>query len=658
MSKDGKPVATSAVEVLDRLRAGLPKGEERPGQVEMARAVEEASRHGGALVVEAGTGTGKSLGYLSAIVATERRAVVATSTINLQEQLVYKDLPFIAERLGLGEGFYALLKGRSNYLCRQKLAECAEPAATLFPGEGPDPEQLGRIRSWAETTEAGDKSELDFLPTAATWGAVSSTGDECPGAGNCPMGESCFAERARGAAEAASVIVANTHLYAAHVASRGRILPEHEVIVFDEGHEVEPILSHALGGELRPGHLIALANTVKHIVDDEPLDRQIRAAARQLGEAIAAAVSDERHPDAPPEDRRLVNGMATDGHLKLAAVEIDRCLGDLSRALDKLPNDLRDDAKAKRRRAERLATTIHEHLRALSEGSLDKVIWVENGAALRSAPLSVGDSLMPWFWRATCGTYEGDDPTPPSTVVFASATVPDNLPERVGAPSARVLRVGSPFDYRENSRLYVPLIPSPKQRSAWQDAVCEELQALISAAQGRTLALFTSNRSMHDVADALRPLLSYPVLVQGEVPKPAMIERLRSDPHVVLMATRSFFQGVDVPGQNLSLVVLDRLPFPRPNDPLVEAWKEAAQGAGFSGVVLPLTSIALAQAAGRLIRTGSDRGVVAVLDSRLATERWRTALLKRLPPMRRTRDRDEVVAFLRRTVELAAEDVA
>lgn len=450
----------------------------------------------------------------------------------------------------------------------------------------------------------------------------------------------------------ARIVVVNTHLYAMHVASDGHLLPQHDTVVFDEAHEVEAIFSSALGSEISAGQIPSLARATRRVLTDDALRDRIDRAATQLGEASMTA-SNPGDNDGSPEDLRLAHGAATDASLAAALVEIERVIAEVRSALNGIPSD-DAEVRAKRERASQLASSLMRRINEARRDAPETVVWLEGGRAIKSAPLDIGRAMRSWLFAEPEGKLEGERPDvdPPSTAVFTSATLPENLVPRLSVPRARVVEVESPFDYRTNSLLYVPQIPDPKYREEWQLAAQKELVMLIKAAGGRTLALFTSTRSMRETAEALDKRISHPILLQGDMPKRVMIDRLRSDPHVVLFGTRGFFQGVDIPGQTLSVVALDRIPFPRPGEPLVEAWQDAAGGGftGFSKVAVPLAAITLAQAVGQLIRTNTDKGVVAVLDSRLATANYRRALLRRLPPMKRTRAGDEVVQFLGRAI--------
>jgi ATP-dependent DNA helicase DinG len=612
--------APEIAETLAKVVAQLPGGGEvREGQREMAVAVADSIESGRHLVVQAGTGTGKTLAYLVPAVVTGARVVVATATKALQDQLAGKDLPFLDRHVG---GFsWAVLKGRSNYVCRQRVAELLDDRRGRLDVANDDP-GLTAVLEWAAETEIGDRAELALEPRPAVWDAVSVGVDECPGAAKCPKGETCFAEGARRRAAEADVIVVNTHLYGTHIAAGGVVLPPHDLVVLDEAHRVEEVVSATAGSELTSGRISAAAYAVGRVIADDALITDILAIATRLADVLDDLVGERLDP--PPS--RLVD-LLTQLRSKLDAA---------SAALKGVPED-NVDVVARRNRANQQLLGLSEAILRASVVPTGSVAWVEGrpGAAkLRIAPIDVAGLLEELLWRET-------------TAVLCSATIPPKLPTRLGLPKGNTTEVdvGSPFDYEANAVLYCAThLPDPRQDRA--DAVHEEIAALIEAAGGRTMALFTSWRAMQAAVEALRPRLDTPVLAQGEQPKPALLTAFTDEPTTNLFATMSFWEGVDVPGPSLSCVIIDKLPFARPDDPLLEARREQVGPKAFELIDLPRAITLLAQGAGRLIRTAEDTGVVAVLDPRLATARYRWELIRGLPPMRRTKDRAEVLAFL------------
>jgi ATP-dependent DNA helicase DinG len=618
-------------EELAAVTAALPSGEARPGQIEMAEAVARAIESGRHLVVQAGTGTGKTLAYLLPGARSGRRVVVATATKALQDQLATKDLPFLSSQLAEHHGIdldWAVLKGRSNYLCLQRLREVSASAEGQLELEAmavTTRAEISKLAQWAGVTRTGESSELEWTPTESAWRAVSVGSDECPGADRCPVGSACFAEQARRRAAASDVVVVNTHLYGLHVASGGAILPDHDIVVFDEAHVLEDIMSDTVGIEIGPGRFTALAATVRRILDDPTLVGSVAELATALREALAPHAG-KRLPTPLPDG---VVDVLTEARTRLGRV------GEVLAAIDTNV----DDAKQRKLRAQTMNGRLIEQLdvaRGGHEGSVSFVSGRPDAPRLEIAPLDVGPVLAEQVWSTT-------------TAVLTSATIPSSIVPRVGLPDDRVdqLDVGSPFDYERNSLLYCAAhLPDPRA-ATFRSAVHDELVALISAAGGRTLALFTSWAAMDEAAEAVRGRVPFQILTQRDLPKPALVREFAADESTCLFATAGMFQGIDVPGRTLSLVAIDRLPFPRPDDPLLSARRDLLGPAAFSQIDVPRAAMLLAQAAGRLIRTATDQGVVAVFDPRLATARYRWDIVKALPEMKRTRHRSEVEDFLR-----------
>ncbi len=624
------PPHLSSEEVLDtlaRVVSALPSGgEAREGQGEMAVAVARAISDGRPLSAQAGTGTGKSLAYLVPAVLSGKRVVIATATKALQDQLAGKDLPFLAAHVD--EPFvHSVLKGRSNYLCRQRLVEMEQTGDQLELAGGEATSRLGRqitdILEWVDRTPTGDRAELSFEPDGRVWSSVSVTSEECPGIANCPSGQDCFAENARAAAEASSIVVVNLHLYGIDLLTGGGILPHHDIVVIDEAHQLEDIVSSVAGIELGPGRFGTLGRNSRRLlpVDDE-----------------ATAVADV--------GTRLVEVLTPLRGSRVTSVEgeLDEVLGLARSRVESLASALRraDDDEAEEHQATlRLigaAGSLLEEIDLVRSHPEGHVLWVEGNErapVLRSAPIDVGEFLREHLWGQR-------------TAVLTSATLAADLGARLGlaADGYDHLEVGSPFDYEHQALLYCALhMPDPRS-PGYREAVVDELAALIEAAGGRTLSLFTSWRALEETAEALADRISFPLLTQSDLPKPRLIEAFTSDEETVLLATLGFWQGVDIPGATLSLVTIDRLPFPRPDEPLLQARRDLAGRTAFATVDLPHTAMLLAQGVGRLIRSAEDRGVAAVLDPRLGKANYRWELVRALPPMRRTRHRDDAVAFL------------
>ncbi len=618
---------SSIQDPLGRVTQALPSGgEDRPGQRAMAESVTRAIDEGSTALIEAGTGTGKSLAYLTPVIAAGKRAIVATATIALQDQLVSNDVPLVADGLG-ADTTVALLKGRSNYLCKQRLVEferaSSQEQLELLRGSSPGLE-LAAVKTWAESTETGDKEELDPAPSFDVWRAVSVGADECPGASRCPSGAECFAERARSAAAEADVIVTNHHYYGLDLSSGGVLLPEHDAVIFDEAHHLPEVLAATCGTEIGGGRLRSFARRVRSTLTDDELPALLDRSAIDLDNLLRTGVGEGVELDAD-----LVSALVS------ARDRVDKVLG----ALKKIETKDGTDAAAKIERATVTATGLVNDVDGIIGASETDVLWIDgsdSNPVLRRTPLDVTDILEAHLWGERA-------------VVLTSATLPDGLGIQLGLDEATPIeRVGSPFDYPELGLLYCAThLPEPRMSNA-REAVRNEMVDLINAAGGRTLGLFTSASAMREAAEDLRERLDMPVLMQGDSSKQHLIEEFKASPETVLLATMSFWQGVDLPGDTLTLVTIDRLPFPRPDEPVTQARRDQAGRFAFKLVDLPRAQMLLAQAAGRLVRRTTDRGVVAVLDSRLANKKsYRWDLINALPPLRRTKDRDEVLDFLR-----------
>lgn len=591
----------------------------------MTEAVADAVLNGSTLLVEAGTGTGKSLAYLTPIVAAGSRAVVATATIALQSQLIEHDVPQVARGLDR-EVTVALLKGRRNYLCNQRLAELERSDRAeqqeLLGGRNPGA-HLGSITDWAETTTTGDREELDPAPTPDIWQAVSVGSDECPGAARCPSGEACFSERARNRAYEADVIVTNHHYYGLHLASEGALLPEHDVVVFDEAHQLVDTFGATCGTEVSGRRFTTLARRLRGLLTEDELAQRLERSGNDLDDELRRNRG-QRVDMSPTLIAQLVTGR-------------DRADAVIA-ALRKVKPTPGTDAEARVERTMLTATKLVADIDAIVEAGPTDVVWVDGSdtfPVLRRTPLDVGPVLDEYLWGQ-------------GAVILTSATLPDGAVEHLGLDAdTTVQRLGSPFDFEQLGLLYCAAhLPDPRSAD-YRAAVQAEIATLAAAAGGRTLALFTSYAAMREAADALEEQLDGPILVQGDAARDALIERMRTERGAVLCATMSFWQGVDIPGDDLTLVTIDRLPFPRPDEPVAQARRDRAGPAAFRVVDVPRAQTLLAQAAGRLIRRSTDRGVVAVLDPRLARNKsYRWDLINSLPPFRRTKDQDEVVGFL------------
>ena len=663
-------------------------GTRRDGQDAMAQAVRRAIVSGEHLAVQAGTGTGKSLAYLVPAIrhAVERgtTVVVSTATIALQRQLVDRDLPRLAKALKplLGRApTFAILKGRRNYLCLNKLhgnGDDVDEGDQLF-----DPfaiSALGRtvkrIHEWSSDTATGDRDELVPGVPESAWRQVSVSARECLGASRCPVGDDCFAEKARAEAGRADVVVTNHALLAIDALEGRPVLPEHDVVIVDEAHELVDRITGVATAELTTGAVTAAARRCGKLVDQAVADRLVEA-----GEGLALVLEDL------PPGRWETLPRAAAGVLSAvrdAAVSCKQSLG----------GERREDPegaagrKVAQASLDEVADTAFRLLNAFDEPDAARrrdVVWLAeqgpDGArsrALRAAPLAVGGLLRErLFGRSTViltsatltlgGTFDalarqwglppeqadGGAATPaPDTRASEPGADPGHGPvQDVDAPRWSGLDVGSPFQHAKSGILYVAKRLPPPGRDGLQPAYLDEITGLVEAAGGRTLGLFSSMRAAKQATEALRDRLDTPLLCQGDDSTMLLVKRFAEDEATSLFGTLSLWQGVDVPGPSLSCVIIDRIPFPRPDDPLVAARQRAADsrgGNGFLTVSATHAALLLAQGAGRLLRGMGDRGVVAILDPRLATARYGGFLRASLPPFWQTDDREKVLGALRR----------
>jgi ATP-dependent DNA helicase DinG len=585
------------------LARSLPGYEPRPEQAALAEAVDRALATGEHLVAEAGTGVGKSLAYLVPALASGRRVVVATATKALQEQLLDKDVPVAAAALG-ADVDVRVLKGRANYLCRRAL----QGFQPFLLADGRDAAAWEGMQTFLDETETGDRAELEVEPSAALWAELSVGPDRCSGR-RCPFVSACFAEAARERASHADLVIVNHALYFAHLASGGGVLPEHDAVVFDEAHRLEESAAAWLGGRVSRQALRRLAHDVERACREaerpfpaRPLDRVERA-----GERLLRAV-------APPSGRRRLRELPAESALVLLDA-----LGDLATALQGEGEEL--DALSRRALA-----TAGDVEACLETGELERVVWAEPDA-VAWAPVDVSDELRDRLW--------GEGPT--CILVSATLTTGEDagfVRRRLGLEHAREAVIGSPYDFREQACLYLPRTMPDPRGEGFGERCAEEIVSLLAASEGRALVLTSSYRALEGYRDHVRGRVPYDILVQGEAPRERLLEQFRTEVGSVLIATSTFWQGVDVPGESLSLLVIDKLPFSAPGDPLHEARCEAVERAGgdwFRDFALPSAMLQLRQGFGRLIRGHADRGVVAILDPRLRSRPYGRAFLAALP---------------------------
>jgi len=664
-------------------------GAERPGQVQMAEAVRHAIETGEHVAVQAGTGTGKSLAYLVPAVrhavTTDSTIVVATATIALQRQLIDRDLPRLAAALAPvldREPAFAILKGRRNYLClnRQRGGVAEDPQDALFDPADSGPasplgRQVKRLHEWAEETTTGDRDELVPGVPEAAWRQVSVSAQECIGATRCRFGRDCFAEKAREAAAQADIVVTNHALLAIDATSEIEVLPEHDVVIIDEAHDLVDRVTSATTGEVSGPAADVAARRAARLTESAADVGAAPAVADQLRHAAAALVIDL--------------GDAPAGRMDVLAETLAATLTAVRDAAGACADAVRASTTPQEEDQQRLATarlTVAslDDLQSTAGRILDaferditergEVVWldrpfIDDGRrppTLRVAPLEVGKVLRNRLFgqrtvALTSATLALGGSFTPLAVEWGlppqGAWEPSGEDERERPMTWTGLDVGSPFDHARSGILYVARHLPPPGRDALPAAYLDELAELIEAAGGRTLGLFSSMRAAKEAAGALRERIGYPLLCQGDDLTAQLVRQFSEDEPTCLFGTLSLWQGVDVPGNSLQLVVIDRIPFPRPDDPLASARQRAVAargGNGFMSVAASHAALLLAQGAGRLLRTMTDRGVVAVLDPRLMTARYGDFLRATLPPFWTTTDPALVRAALRRLAAASA----
>ena len=623
-------------------------GTQRPGQVQMAEAVAHAFATGEHLAVQAGTGTGKSLAYLIPAIARalteETPVVVSTATIALQRQLVDRDLPRLVDALAAElprRPRFALLKGRRNYLCLNKVHNGAAddtadvPQDELFTAPssalGRD---VARLTKWASSTESGDRDELSPGVPERSWSQVSVSARECLGMARCPYGTDCFAEKARAEAGRADVVVTNHALLAIDAIAEAAVLPEHHLLIVDEAHELTDRVTAAATAELTPAPLGIATRRIARLVSPELSQRMEAAVATfsaaihdtapgrmdYLDEELATYLTTLR--DAATAARSGIDPAPADPKAAAARTEAIAALTDISdaaaRALDSFGPAIPDRTD--------VVWLDHEEQRGSGMRPVLRVAPLSVAALLRSRLFDTATTVLTSATLTVGGTFDA----------MASAWGLADGPEWQG------LDVGSPFDHARAGILYIAAhLPAPGRDGAGSEPQLDEIAGLIEACGGRTLGLFSSMRAAKAAAEEMRTRLQTPVLCQGDDSTAALVERFSADPQTSLFGTLSLWQGVDVPGPSCSLVIIDRIPFPRPDDPLLTARQRAVAargGNGFMAVAASHAALLLAQGAGRLLRRVDDRGVVAILDSRMATARYGGYLRASLPPFWATTD--------------------
>ncbi len=642
---DRMPVISEVFSADGPLARALDGFAPRAEQLLMAQAVGEAMAQRTQLVVEAGTGTGKTFAYLIPALLSGGRVVISTGTRTLQDQLFHRDLPLLSRSLGRPVKV-ALLKGRANYLCRHRLQLARAPVA--LPGFGRGFEgALAKIERWALQTTSGDISELETVPESeAIWGLVTSTRDNCLGQA-CPEFRDCHLVAARREAQAAQLVIVNHHLLLADLTLKeegfGELLPGADAVVLDEAHQFPDIAAQFFGLSFAARAVQALTRDgLAELSRAGLLDASGRAELARLDEAVALPT-------------QLLMGLPERIASEDLPAAFAECLADISRALEAVAARLDDEnleiaaVRAVGRRASELALRLDEWQQLSDEEGLR---FVENsrGFVLRFTPFEVATRLKAHVLARPCAWIH-------TSATLAVGTDFTHYTERVGAQEALTLQIASPFDYERNAKLYLPKgLPEPSARG-YTAAVLEAALPVIRAAGGRAFLLFTSHRALSEAAQYLaqtrRSDDDFPVLVQGEAPRDALLRRFRELGNAVLLATGSFWEGVDVRGSALSVVVIDKLPFVPPDDPLLKARLEALRREGKNGFMayqLPQAVLALKQGVGRLIRATDDTGVIVLADPRLRSKGYGRAFIASLPSMPATQDLAEIQRFLQERV--------
>jgi ATP-dependent DNA helicase DinG len=618
-----------------------PGYEFRPSQLGMAEIVEQAFQKQQHVVIEAGTGTGKTLAYLIPAIRSGRRVVVSTATKSLQEQLFQKDVPFLQKHFAPNLKA-ALMKGRSNFICRQKVHQM-EGQSVL---KGIDElDWFSQIRDWEKLTETGDRSELTFLPDdAELWSRMDARSDLCTGQ-KCAEFQRCFITAMHQRAQEADLIIVNHHLFFADLAIRqddfGSILPEYSAVIFDEAHEIEDVASDYFGRQISSYRFEELSRDTENMlrvlrIEAAPLRKHL-ARVRDRGRSFFENFPERegRYPF-QPADRQSFLERNREAYDDLSAA-VKRLETELS-ALQPKPEEVVTLA----RRAAEMRRELGFLLESNEKGY---VYWYERrgkGVFLAATPIDVSEILREKLFDQF------------DTVVLTSATLAvggrfDYLKQRLGVEPSKEEVLPQEFNFREQALLYIPESLPDVRNPAFGERAAQEIIELLEISQGRAFCLFTSNAQMKDLHERVSGRVRFPLLLQGTAPRTILLDRFRTTPNAVLFATASFWQGVDVPGAQLSCVIIDKLPFAVPSDPIVAARVRALEEEGrnaFAEYQVPEAVLALKQGFGRLIRSKTDRGILAILDNRIRRMQYGRIFLESLPEYTTTQDLARVARFM------------
>ncbi len=618
------------------LKKEVPHFNPRFAQQQMAESIERALQLNTQLIIEAGTGTGKTFGYLVPLLLAQKKAIISTGTKNLQDQLFFKDIPIIKNVLSY-TGKVILLKGRANYVCLYRLERSYEDGRFTSRQHI---SQLHIIKEWATTTQVGDVAELNSVPEdSLIWPHVTSTADNCLNQ-DCALYEKCYVVKARRLALAADIVVVNHHLFFADMALQedgfGELLPGADVIIFDEAHQVPDVAALFFSIVFSSRQLFELARDIEAESLKSAGDmRDISEEANQLQK-----VTQDMRLAMGPELRRMPWSNQTAAHYNLAIFQVKTSLENIEIILKSAAVRSKELESCWKR-----TVKIIENFNLLTGATPENhVHWFETHTqsfTLHLTPIVVAEHFKRFLQ------------TKNRTWLFTSATltVKNNFQlfrDSLGLEQALQLQLKSPFDYQQQALLYVPRgLPDPNSKT-YTEMLVEAIIPVLEAAQGKTFLLFTSYKALDYVADALKERIAFPLLLQGSMPKRELIEQFKTLGNAVLLGTSSFWSGVDVRGDALSCVIIDKLPFSAPDDPILQARVQMLRKQGldpFNSFQLPNAVLALKQGAGRLIRDQSDRGILMICDPRLVAARYGETFLQSLPDMPRTRNLAKVQEF-------------